>query len=37
MKKLIIFIFPIVSFIYDPWEQQDVVSELEKMKAELRE
>ncbi len=26
---------PIVAFIYDPWEQQDVVAELEKMKAEL--
>ncbi len=26
---------PIVAFIYDPWEKQDVVAELEKMKAEL--
>ncbi|PZM87190.1 MAG: hypothetical protein DLD55_02615, partial [candidate division SR1 bacterium] len=26
---------PLVAFIYDPWERQDVVAELEKMAQEL--
>lgn len=26
---------PLVGFIYDPWDGQDVVAELEKMKTEL--